>query len=95
MQDTKKKLATEDCKKKERHIVSWTQQVYTSFPSLILVFVLNTLFPLFILPSAVISDMGFWNFRRMIFFESRLTNMEQKSMTSQSLTLCLSSLLLI
>ncbi|XP_022956965.1 transcription factor MYB124-like isoform X1 [Cucurbita moschata] len=26
MQDTKKKLATEDCKKKERHIVSWTQQ---------------------------------------------------------------------
>ncbi|XP_038892946.1 transcription factor MYB124 isoform X2 [Benincasa hispida] len=26
MQDTKKKLATEDSKKKERHIVSWTQQ---------------------------------------------------------------------
>ncbi|XP_022151137.1 transcription factor MYB124 isoform X2 [Momordica charantia] len=26
MQDTKKKLATDDSKKKERHIVSWTQQ---------------------------------------------------------------------
>ena len=79
MQDTKKKLTIEDSKKKERHIVSWTQQVSISFP--------RSLFHFLILVEillAVVSDMGSWSFRRMIFSESRLINMEQRSMNSLS-----------
>lgn len=79
MQHTKKKLATEDSKKKERHIVSWTQQVYR-FPLCFSFFHPCRLLSLFMDPSGVISDMGYWSFRRMIFSESRLISMEQKSM---------------